>query len=205
MDVGDYITSTVAVAQGTVATAATYVMVMPDGNTASGSGSTADGGATFTAQQLITAAGWGRTRCKNRGPGAGLKHRGWFVRPAPTGWGVWPPSLADLKLDMTRDAQKDTSDQALTQVLDTAIQFVIDRKAGLINFHEGDESESELADPDYTLILGTLRLAESWHAMRGAQLGVLDLGELGATRVSSGSPVADRLLKLGRYAPALFA
>lgn len=205
MDVGDYLSTRVSVPEGTGSTAAAYSIVHPDGTTSSGTGSTADGGLTFSATVLLAAAGWGRTTWTVTGPGAGVQHSRWFVAAAPTAWGVWPPSIADLRLDMQRDGQVDVSDQALEQVLSAAIDYVQDVKRGRINFGTGEESESELADPEYRYILGTLRYAERLHQRRMSPDGLLNMGEMGSARVGSGDLDVDRLLRIGRFGPATFA
>lgn len=205
MDVGDYLTSRVSVPEGTGSTAATYLAVHPDGTTSSGAGVTGDGGLTFTANVALVAAGWGRTTWTVTGPGAGVQHSRWFVTAAPTGWGVWPPSIMDLRLDMQRDGQVDVTDQALEQVLSAAISYVQDVKRDRVNFGLGDESESGRSDPVYRYILGTLRLAERWHSRRLSLDGLLNMGDQGAARVGSGDIDIDRMLRIGRFAPSKFA
>lgn len=59
--------------------------------------------------------------------------------------------------------------------------------------------------PTPDLHLGTLRLAGRWHTRRRSPDGLVAMAELGAARVPSFDPDIERLLKIGRYARAVFA
>lgn len=206
MDAGDYITSTLTVPEATGLTVANWAVVFPDGSTDSGVG-TADG-TTFTAViGPIPATGWGRTTWTVTGPGAGVQHSRWYAIPAPTGWGVWPPCLEDLKLDLSRDAQVSTNDGQLAMVLDAAISKVRKMKSWQYDIGtEPTESSDRLLEPDYDLILGTIRLAGRWHIRRRSPDGMIQMSaEMGSSRVASFDPDIDRLLRVGRYQPMMFA
>ena len=205
MDIGDDLISTLTVPTGDATTAATYVAIRPDGTTESGSGTAVGGFTTWQATIPMTAQGWGLTTWTVTGAGAGVQRSRWFVARTATAWGVWPPTLTDLKTDMSRDDQKDATDAQLEQVLSAAIEWVTGRKRGVINFHEGDESESGLSDPSYSLILGTVRLAGRWHIRRRSADGFVSFGELGAQQVPGYDPDIDKLLGLGRSAGLRFA
>lgn len=114
----------------------------------------------------------------------------------------WPPTLADLKLDMKIDEDDDRDDERLTKVLDASVSFV-ERVRPCFNYQADPLSESP--DPTADLALGTLRLAGRWHIRRRSPDGLVQMGELGASRIPSFDPDIERLLGIGRFAPARFA
>lgn len=108
--------------------------------------------------------------------------------------GTWPPTLAELKADI--GIEDDRDDAQLTTVLAAAVSFVQRVRPGPLG-----------TAPDGTddLVLGTLRLAGRWHVRRRSPDALIQMGELGASRVPSFDPDIERLLGIGRYAKAVFA
>jgi len=204
--IGSYLTSTLSVPEGDVGTAAAYVAVFPDGSTQAGSGT---GGPTSFEAVIgpMPSSGWGLTAWTVTGPGAGAQRSRWFVTPSPTAYGVWPPTINDLKLDLSRDGQKYTSDEQLEMDLSAAIAYVRDRKSWQFDIGaESPESDSgSLLTPDADFILGTIRLAGRWHARRRSQDGTINMGEQGIGRVAAYDPDIERMLRMGRKAPMSFA
>jgi hypothetical protein len=207
MDVGDYISSALAVPQGDGTTAATWLVVWPDGSTDTGSGATEDEGLNFTAAiGPVPASGWGRLTWTVTGAGVGVQHSRFYVTPAPTGWAVWPPTVTDVKLDMARNQQVSVSDDDIAICLGAAIDWVTDRKGGTWDLSSSAESESgALTPPDQAIILGTVRLAIRWIIRRRSGDGMLSAGEQGNTRVASFDADIYRMLRIGRHAPMAFA
>ncbi|MFI6759367.1 phage head-tail connector protein [Micromonospora sp. NPDC050417] len=109
-------------------------------------------------------------------------------------------TLAGLKLDM---GITDTRDDAkLSQVLDAATAFV-EQVRPAFNY-AGDEPD--LPVPDAALVLGTYRLAARWHTRRRSPDALIQLAEMGASRVPSFDVDIDRLLRIGpKYAPPVIA
>lgn len=110
---------------------------------------------------------------------------------------MWPPDLAELKVDMSIDADDTRDDERLTQVLDAAVTFVERVRRGDFNF-AGDLG-SLLPDPTADIQLGTLRLAARWHLRRRSPDALIQMAELGASRVPSLDPDIERLLRIGRH------
>lgn len=204
---GTYI-ATLTVAGGGVGTAATVLVVDPTGATPS---ITPSGGPTaWEAIIPVATAGWWLARWTVTGPGVGVKSKRFYVTPTPTSWGVWPPCLADMKLDMgSADDQDDSQDAGLSVVLDAAIAKVIELKGDVFDLDEdptGESGESGAPDrnaPDAALILGTLRLAIRWlQRRRTPDMSMAQAaGELGRSVVPGFDPDIDRLLRLGRFRP----
>lgn len=109
---------------------------------------------------------------------------------------AWPPTLADLKADMGIDPSDTRDDQQLTTVLAAAVAFVARVRPGPF----GTPPE-----PLDDLILGTLRLAGRWHVRRRSPDALIQMGELGASRVPAFDPDIERLLGIGKYSKAVFA
>jgi hypothetical protein len=111
---------------------------------------------------------------------------------------TWPPTLDALKLDAkVKDA--DTRDDERYQAnLDAAVSFV---ERARPRFNYTADPASSFPDPTPDLILGTIRLAARWYSRAKSPEGVISLGELGTSRVSSFDPDIDRLLRIGRHAP----
>ncbi len=116
---------------------------------------------------------------------------------------AWPPTLADLKVDRGIDVDDGRDDAKLGQVLAAAIAFIKDVHAETYLF--ADESGSVLPPADVTLGLGTVRLAYRWHDRRRSPDAMVSMGELGAGRVSSFDSDIDRMCRIGRFAPPVFA
>lgn len=96
------------------------------------------------------------------------------------------------------------SDESLQTNLDAAVEFVQDRKRRF-RYDATDPDQFNLPEPTADLWLGTIRLAARWNARRRSQDAMINMQELGVTRVSSGDADIDRMLRLGRYAPMEFA
>lgn len=113
---------------------------------------------------------------------------------------TWPPALDELRNDMKADdpaIDVDALDTArLQSALDAAVSFV-ERVRPRFNY-EGDLG-SALPDPTPDLRLGTLRLAGRWHTRRRSPDALIEMGEMGASRVPSIDPDIDRLLRIGRH------
>lgn len=188
-----------SVPEGDVTTTAAWSLNRADGTTDAGAGIAA---ADFKSFRMTTsagtAAGWGLLTWTVSGAGQGVAYQRLFVTGTPTAWGVWPPSLDDLKLDLQRDGQVDVSDAALQTQLDAAINWVTKVKGWAFNLGGDESGESERADPDYDLILGTIRLAGRWNTRRRSPDGMVPGGgEFGDSRVSSFDEDIDRLLHIG--------
>lgn len=112
----------------------------------------------------------------------------------------WPPTLDALKLDLKIEPEDTRDDQRLQQVLDASVFFVERVRAGGYNF--AGDLDSPLPDPadDSSLQLGTIRLAGRWHTRRRSPDALVDMGELGNTRVPGIDPDIERLLRIGRHA-----
>lgn len=110
---------------------------------------------------------------------------------------AWPPTLDDLKTDLSVTDTRD--DERLQQVLDAAVAFVERTRDGDFNF-AGDLG-STLPDPTPDLVLGTLRLAGRWHTRRRSPDALVQLGQdMGSSRVPGIDPDIERLLRIGRHA-----
>lgn len=115
---------------------------------------------------------------------------------------MWPPTLAELKLDMKIPDDDTRDDDRLRQVLDAAVVFVERVRPG---FNYQAESGSDLPDVPDDLRLGTLRLAGRWHTRRRSPDALIEMGELGASRVPGVDPDIERLLGIGRYRAPVIA
>lgn len=116
---------------------------------------------------------------------------------------TWPPTLDDLKIDKGTALDDTRNDAQLQQVLDAAITLVEDVHAERYDFM--GESDSTLPAPPTTMVLGTCRLAARWHTRRRSPDALVAMGELGQGRVPSFDVDIDRMLRFGRFAPAVFA
>lgn len=110
---------------------------------------------------------------------------------------AWPPTLGELKVDMDIDATDTRDDTQLQVVLDAAVVFVERVRRGDLNF-DGDPM-SLLAAPSADVVLGTLRLAGRWHTRRRSPDALIQMAEMGASRVPSFDPDIERLLRIGRH------
>lgn len=113
---------------------------------------------------------------------------------------VWPPTVEDIKNDKTITDTID--DDALEVQLGAAIDFVM--RTGP-DYNYANDVTSLLPVVPRERILGTMRLAARWYARRSSPEAMISLGELGAGRVPSFDPDIDRMLRIGRFAPARFA
>jgi hypothetical protein len=104
---------------------------------------------------------------------------------------TWPPTLADLKVELRVEDQRD--DPVMARKLAAAISYV----------------ERVKADPDLgyfvpphdvgSLVEGTLLLASRLYARRNSPDGLVAMGELGSTNVPGFDADIDRALEIGRY------
>lgn len=119
---------------------------------------------------------------------------------------TWPPTLDELKTDMKLSTtQVDAArDAELSQVLDAAVAFV-QRVRPVFKYEPGNPDQFSLPEPTADHVLGTLRLAGRWDTRRRSPDGLIAMAELGATRVTSYDVDIDRLLRIGRFAPMVFA
>ncbi|MDG4790376.1 hypothetical protein O7626_31405 [Micromonospora sp. WMMD1102] len=111
---------------------------------------------------------------------------------------TWPPTLTDLKQDMGPEFEDDggQDDDRLQLVLDASVAFV-ERVRSDVNF-DGDLG-SDLEDVSPDLVLGTLRLASRWHTRRRSPDALIQMAEMGASRVPTFDPDIERLLQIGRH------
>jgi hypothetical protein len=111
---------------------------------------------------------------------------------------TWPPPLDDLKTDLSISLAETRDDARLTQVLDAAVAFV-QRVRPEYRYDPLDPDQAELPEPTADLWLGTLRLAGRWHTRRRSPDAMVQMAELGASRIPSFDPDIDRLLRIGKY------
>lgn len=149
----------------------------------------------------VVSAGWHVVAWTVTGTGQGVKSSRFYVIPTLEGFGVWPPSLADLKVDAgDRDDQDDSQDDRLSMVLDAAISHVRRIKATVYDVAEEEQSGVDLDPPPISLVLGTIRLALRLHARRGTWDNMIKVGD-GAAIVASYDADIERLLQTGRFVP----
>jgi hypothetical protein len=116
---------------------------------------------------------------------------------------AWPPTLADLKVDAGIDADDVRDDDSNEQNLAAAVSFIERVHTGRYTFT--GTPTVDVPAPPADMELGTVRLALRWKARRRSADALIAMGELGASRVPSFDPDIDRMCRLGRYAPAVFA
>ncbi|MHA6626887.1 hypothetical protein ACU61A_15740 [Pseudonocardia sichuanensis] len=116
---------------------------------------------------------------------------------------AWPPELTYLKRDLGIEPEDTLDDDVLGDQLAAAVAFVERVRGSSFDF-AGDPS-SPLPAPTEDLILGTVRLAGRWHTRRRSPDGLVDMGELGSTRVAFGDIDIDRLLGIGRFRGSVIA
>lgn len=118
---------------------------------------------------------------------------------------IWPPTLADLKSDMRLADTRD--DVRLQDMLDAALAFVFavhdEDNGGRFNTRDNPMSSAPLPDAD--MALGTVRLAARWHTRGRSPDGLVNVGDLGTTRVTTFDADIDRQLRIGRYARPVVA
>jgi hypothetical protein len=108
---------------------------------------------------------------------------------------TFPPSLADVKLDLRIDDTVD--DDALQLCVDAAIAFVIRRLGGTYNLAVDPFSSLPGAPSD--VLLGTVRLAGRWYTRRRSPDGLIATADFGTSRIPSIDADIERLLRIGRY------
>jgi hypothetical protein len=114
---------------------------------------------------------------------------------------LWPPQLDDVKADIGRKRENTAGDADLQVVLDAAVALVERELAGSYNFTGSTTSLLPTPTPD--VFLGTVRLAGRWNERRNSPNGLIDLGELGQTRIPTVDPDIERLLGVGRWRPPM--
>lgn len=114
----------------------------------------------------------------------------------------WPPALDDYKDDQKIALDDARDDARITAELAAAAAFVQDQRP-LFNYEHdplvllpGPESSADL-------MLGTIRLAARYVRRQSSPDGMVQLGDMGAARVSTFDPDIDRLLRIGRFALAV--
>ena len=115
---------------------------------------------------------------------------------------AWPPTLAEIKSDLDIAADDTRDDERLNRMLAAAVAFV-ERVRPRFNYAADEASTLPVPTPD--LVLGTIRLAGRWHTRRRSPDGLIQMAELGASRVPSGDPDIDRMLRIGRHARPVVA
>lgn len=110
---------------------------------------------------------------------------------------MWPPALTELKDDMKIDVSDTRDDTRLQRNLDAAVAFVQRVRP---KFNYTADPVSPYKDPTFDIRLGALRLAARWNTRPRSPDGLVQMGELGASRVTSFDPDIDRLLRIGRHA-----
>jgi hypothetical protein len=151
----------------------------------------------------IASFGWYVATWTITGTGANVRSTRFYAAPTLDGFGVWPPSLADLRTDMgDRDETDDSKDDRMIMVLDPAIQHVRDIKGWKYDLAEVEESGVTLLPPTPDIILGTLRLAGRWHQRRVSPDNLATLGDAGGLVVPGFDSDIEKLLQIGRYAKA---
>lgn len=108
---------------------------------------------------------------------------------------VWPPTLEDLKNDLGIAADDTRDDAKLTATLQAAVAYV-ERVRSDLDFESGVPAD---------VSLGTVRLAGRWHTRRRSPDGLVNMAELGASRVPGVDPDIERLLGIGRYGKPVVA
>jgi hypothetical protein len=101
----------------------------------------------------------------------------------------------DLKADIGLLPSETRDDAALQVVLDAAVATVERELEGDWNFG----STSLLPSPPDRVVVGTVRLAARWHALRRSPEGVIDAGDLGTLRVPHIGADIERMLGVGKY------
>lgn len=114
---------------------------------------------------------------------------------------TWPPTLAELKIDKKIPADDTRDDEEWSRQLAAATDLVLRVHNGRFAF----DGEPGLPAPDAALVLGVIRLAIRWQTRKRSPDALVAMGELGNGRVPSFDVDIDRMLRFGRFAPAVFA
>ena len=118
---------------------------------------------------------------------------------------MWPPALAKLKADLDIGSDEQRYDNQLQDHLDAAVAFVQRLRRGSIQFDPQDPEQFGLPEPTADLILGTLRLAGRWWARKKSPDALIQMEQLGSSRVPTFDPDIDRLLGIGQKRGPVFA
>jgi hypothetical protein len=113
---------------------------------------------------------------------------------------TWPPLLADLKKDLKLDANDALDDDQLNMDLAAAIAWA-EGLGKAYRFDTTDPDQVTLAAPPDDFWLGTVRYAVRLGDRRRSKDGMVNMGELGVTRVTSYDNDIDRLMKIGKFRP----
>lgn len=113
---------------------------------------------------------------------------------------TWPPTIDELKTELKIDLPDTREDARLTTDLAAAVAWVQKVKPGF-RYDITNPAQIALPDPTPDLRLGTLRMASRWNDRRRSRDGMVSMGEMGMTRVSSYDNDIDRMLGLGKFAP----
>lgn len=115
----------------------------------------------------------------------------------------WPPVLPELKADLDIEAGDTSDDTALAAELAAAVAFVEHQHAGRYDFTS--PPSGVLPVPGDTIELGTIRLAGRWFTRRRSPDGLISSGEFGTSRIPAVDVDIERQLRIGRFAPGVFA
>lgn len=151
----------------------------------------------------IVSYGWYVATWTITGAGENVRSSRFYVAPTPEGFGVWPPSLTDLRDDMgDRDPTDDSKDPKMVMVLDAAIEHIRKIKGWKYDIGEVEESGVVLLPPTSDLILATLRFAGRWHQRRTSPDNLVTMGDAGGLVIPGFDSDIERMLQIGRYTPA---
>lgn len=110
---------------------------------------------------------------------------------------LWPPQLDDLKAELGR-ARADTADDPQLQLdLDAAVAYVESERFGDFNFTGASGSTLPAVSAD--VFRGTLALAIRWWHRRRSPEGVIDLGDMGVSRITRVDADLERQLGIGSF------
>lgn len=117
--------------------------------------------------------------------------------------GVWPPTLDDVKADAAIPAgSTDPGDAVISARLAAAIAHVRTVRSDL-NYDA--DPLSVLPAPDVDVWQGTVMLAVRLLERRRSPDGMVNMGDLGASRVASYDADIQRLLGIGPFVQGAFA
>lgn len=111
--------------------------------------------------------------------------------------------LSDLKADLDIEAADTSADTALAAELAAAVAFVEGVHARRYTF-AGPASLLK-PEPGPMVELGAIRLAGRWFTRRRSPDGLISAGEFGTSRIPPVDVDIERMLRIGRFAPAVFA
>lgn len=113
---------------------------------------------------------------------------------------TWPPTLADMKTDQKVDLGDTRDDVRFQTNLDAAVAFV-ERARPRFNYRA--DPLSKYGPPTADLALGTIRLAARWNTRPRSPDGLVAMGDMGSSKITSFDPDIDRMLRIGRFAVAI--